>query len=208
RASALAAVAGPPRPVGAGGPAGPPPYGDRGARPPYRAGGARPPRGDRPERPPYRSGDRPERPPYRGGDRPERPPYRAGDRPEGGWGDRAPRPAPPPEDPPPAAASDAAPPPSPPGPPTSAEEVAMGREPSRVTGHESRVEGQGATGATSVTVELHTAPPDSRPVTRDPRPVFSLRAVLLAFALIPLNSLWIVHTEIVQYAGHPTTTSL
>src|SRR5947209_12826276 len=37
---------------------------------------------------------------------------------------------------------------------------------------------------------------------------FSLRAVLVAFALIPLNSLWIVHTEIVRYAGHPTTTSL
>src|SRR5438876_410581 len=37
---------------------------------------------------------------------------------------------------------------------------------------------------------------------------FSLRAALVAFALIPLNSLWIVHTEIVRYAGHPTTTSL
>src|SRR5438067_1836394 len=37
---------------------------------------------------------------------------------------------------------------------------------------------------------------------------FSIRAVLVAFALIPLNSLWIVHTEIVRYAGHPTTTSL
>src|SRR5207244_9261223 len=37
---------------------------------------------------------------------------------------------------------------------------------------------------------------------------FSLRAVLVAFVLIPINSLWIVHTEIVRYAGHPTTTSL
>jgi hypothetical protein len=34
------------------------------------------------------------------------------------------------------------------------------------------------------------------------------RSVLLGFALVPLNSLWIVHTELVRYAGHPTTTSL
>src|SRR5262245_55747080 len=38
------------------------------------------------------------------------------------------------------------------------------------------------------------------PVTR--------RSVLLGFALVPVNSLWIVHTELVRYAGHPTTTSL
>jgi hypothetical protein len=40
------------------------------------------------------------------------------------------------------------------------------------------------------------------------RRLFSLRAVFIAFALIPLNCLWIVHTEIVRYSGHPTTTSL
>src|SRR5207249_7739262 len=47
-----------------------------------------------------------------------------------------------------------------------------------------------------------------RPAKPGPARIFSLRAVLVAFALIPLNSLWIVHTEIVRYAGHPTTTSL
>src|SRR2546427_5063149 len=36
----------------------------------------------------------------------------------------------------------------------------------------------------------------------------SRRSLLIGFTLIPLNSLWIVHTEIVRYAGHPTTTSL
>src|SRR5260370_6566814 len=36
----------------------------------------------------------------------------------------------------------------------------------------------------------------------------TLRSLLIVFALIPLNSLWIVNTEIVRYAGHPTTTSL
>ncbi len=34
------------------------------------------------------------------------------------------------------------------------------------------------------------------------------RALAIAFLLTPLNSFWIVHTEIVRYAGHPTTTSL
>src|SRR5438034_7269135 len=36
----------------------------------------------------------------------------------------------------------------------------------------------------------------------------SLRSLLIGFGLVPLNSLWIVHTELVRYAGHPTTTSL
>jgi hypothetical protein len=36
----------------------------------------------------------------------------------------------------------------------------------------------------------------------------TLRAVLISFLLVPVNSLWIVHTELVRYAGHPTTTSL
>ncbi|MDH7571892.1 MAG: hypothetical protein QHJ73_20115, partial [Armatimonadota bacterium] len=40
------------------------------------------------------------------------------------------------------------------------------------------------------------------------RRAVSFRAVLIAFLLTPLNSLWIVHSEIVQYAGHPTTVSL
>lgn len=34
------------------------------------------------------------------------------------------------------------------------------------------------------------------------------RAVLIGFALVPVNALWLVHTEVVRYAGHPTTTSL
>src|SRR5437764_2392048 len=50
--------------------------------------------------------------------------------------------------------------------------------------------------------------PQGTPATSVVARRFSLRAVLVAFVLIPLNSLWIVHTEIVRYAGHPTTTSL
>ena len=45
------------------------------------------------------------------------------------------------------------------------------------------------------------------PSPRAPCPI-TLRSLLIGFALVPLNSLWIVHTEIVRYAGHPTTTSL
>ncbi|MFA4028443.1 MAG: hypothetical protein GDYSWBUE_000323 [Candidatus Fervidibacterota bacterium] len=36
----------------------------------------------------------------------------------------------------------------------------------------------------------------------------TLRALLLSALLTPLNSIWLVYTEIVRYAGHPTTTSL
>ncbi len=43
-----------------------------------------------------------------------------------------------------------------------------------------------------------------------PRPAgpITFRGLLIGFALVPVNSLWIVHTELVRYAGHPTTTSL
>lgn len=34
------------------------------------------------------------------------------------------------------------------------------------------------------------------------------RSLLIGFGLIPINALWIVHTEVVRYAGHPTTMSL
>jgi hypothetical protein len=34
------------------------------------------------------------------------------------------------------------------------------------------------------------------------------RAILLAFLLTPVNTFWLVHTEVVRYAGHPTTTSI
>ncbi len=41
-----------------------------------------------------------------------------------------------------------------------------------------------------------------------PRRAVSARAILVALILTPINSLWIVHSEVVQYAGHPTTVSL
>ena len=49
-------------------------------------------------------------------------------------------------------------------------------------------------------------PPGAQPVRRGPG--ITWRSVLIGFGLIPLNSYWIVQTEIVRYAGHPTTTSL
>jgi hypothetical protein len=51
------------------------------------------------------------------------------------------------------------------------------------------------------------APDRVAPALRPGGPI-TLRSLLIGFALIPLNSLWIVNTEIVRYAGHPTTTSL
>lgn len=51
------------------------------------------------------------------------------------------------------------------------------------------------------------APTEEAPTKVRPRGV-TARAVLIAFILTPLNCLWIVHSEIVQYAGHPTTVSL
>lgn len=41
-----------------------------------------------------------------------------------------------------------------------------------------------------------------------PRAPASARAICLGFLLVPVNSLWIVYTEVVRYAAHPTTTSL
>jgi len=45
-------------------------------------------------------------------------------------------------------------------------------------------------------------------VTEKVRRAITWRAVLIAFLLIPPNCLWLVHTEVVRYAGHPTTMSL
>jgi hypothetical protein len=47
-------------------------------------------------------------------------------------------------------------------------------------------------------------PPSAVPVARGITP----RAVVLGFLLVPANSYWIVYTEVVRYAAHPTTTSL
>lgn len=49
------------------------------------------------------------------------------------------------------------------------------------------------------------------PVERRPEKYVSgvtLRAILIALILIPINNYWIFLTEIVRYAGHPTTISL
>lgn len=58
-----------------------------------------------------------------------------------------------------------------------------------------------------------TPPKPDVPAARDEAPVarrrsVSARALCIAFLLTPLNAFWIVHSEIVQYAGHPTTVSL
>ena len=50
--------------------------------------------------------------------------------------------------------------------------------------------------------------PGAAPVVAGGRPGITRRSLLIGFLLIPLNSYWIVQTEIVRYAGHPTTTSL
>jgi hypothetical protein len=41
-----------------------------------------------------------------------------------------------------------------------------------------------------------------------PRRGITPRAVFLGFLLVPVNSFWIVYTEVIRYAAHPTTTSL
>src|SRR6516165_4814680 len=51
-------------------------------------------------------------------------------------------------------------------------------------------------------------PRDHRSTIDRPRGPITLRSLIIGFVLIPINSLWIVYTEIVRYAGHPTTTSL
>jgi hypothetical protein len=48
---------------------------------------------------------------------------------------------------------------------------------------------------------------DRSAVPRRSAPI-TFRSLLIGFALVPVNSLWIVQTEVVRYAGHPTTTSL
>jgi hypothetical protein len=45
------------------------------------------------------------------------------------------------------------------------------------------------------------------PAGRPPRGL-TARAVLLGFLLVPVNSYWVVQSEAVRYAAHPTTTSL
>jgi hypothetical protein len=52
------------------------------------------------------------------------------------------------------------------------------------------------------------APPRAPEPPAVRRQSLTFRAVLIALLLTPLNSLWLVHTEIVRYSGHPTTTSL
>ena len=54
-----------------------------------------------------------------------------------------------------------------------------------------------APGATTSQAEPRQAP---RGIT--------FRSLLLGFLLVPVNSYWVVYTEIVRYAAHPTTTSL
>ena len=44
------------------------------------------------------------------------------------------------------------------------------------------------------------------PTTR-PKAV-TLRSVLLALALLPLNAYWVIQMEVVRYSAHPTTVSL
>lgn len=50
------------------------------------------------------------------------------------------------------------------------------------------------------------------PPAADARPkrarMVTLRAVLLALVLMPLNALWVVEIEVIRYSGHPTTISL
>ena len=48
---------------------------------------------------------------------------------------------------------------------------------------------------------------DGIPQVRPPRMV-TVRAILLALLLIPVNALWVVKMEVTRYAGHPTTISL
>ena len=48
------------------------------------------------------------------------------------------------------------------------------------------------------------APPDSTAAARGITP----RCLFLGFLLVPVNSFWIVYTEVIRYAAHPTTTSL
>jgi hypothetical protein len=54
--------------------------------------------------------------------------------------------------------------------------------------------------------------PDAPTGQHPPQPaaprLITARAVVLGFLLVPLNSLWIVYSEVVRYAAHPTTTSL
>src|SRR2546423_1057664 len=49
-------------------------------------------------------------------------------------------------------------------------------------------------------VEAPTPAPVPRGIT--------FRAVLLGFLLVPVNTLWVVYSEAIRYAAHPTTTSL
>jgi len=63
--------------------------------------------------------------------------------------------------------------------------------------------------------EVSPAAPDAvapersvpRPVTATPA-FFTPRAVILGFLLVPINTYWVVYSEVVRYAAHPTTTSL
>ncbi len=41
-----------------------------------------------------------------------------------------------------------------------------------------------------------------------PRPAVTLRSVLAALILLPLNAFWVVQMEVIRYSAHPTTISL
>jgi len=60
----------------------------------------------------------------------------------------------------------------------------------------------------SMTVRKPGRPAPDGPVPAEKPRGVTWRAVAIAFVLTPLNSLWIVHSEVIQYAGHPTTVSL
>src|SRR5579859_1193941 len=50
--------------------------------------------------------------------------------------------------------------------------------------------------------------PAADPATPKRARMVTLRAVLLAMLIMPLNALWVVEIEVVRYSGHPSTISL
>ena len=64
---------------------------------------------------------------------------------------------------------------------------------------------RGASPKLTATLRTPAAPPTAPP---PPAKAVTWRSVLIGFGLVPCNALWIVNSEVVRYAGHPTTTSL
>lgn len=56
--------------------------------------------------------------------------------------------------------------------------------------------------------ELPPAPAVRTSADTGPRAGVTARAVIIGFALIPVNTFWVVYSEVVRYAAHPTTTSI